>query len=188
MKTRWAPIFAPHSREPSVANRRTKGLVAGLAVVTALVTALALSGCSGQASPTPAPSTSVGTPSPSVTATLTPPATPTTSPATTTPPASTTPAGDQAAAARADVVTACQTWQSSLSQDSTTFPVTQAKALTQAQSAASGDPQWQPVVDTMQTLVSLIGDNSSSGIATGQQAFTVLGNECQTVGVVVNGG
>ncbi|GGF11467.1 hypothetical protein [Subtercola lobariae] len=96
--------------------------------------------------------------------------------------------GADPAAARANVVLACQAWQTSLSQDSSTFPATQAQALTIAQSAAAADAQWQPVVVTMQLLISLIPDTSAEGVAQGQKAFTGLGTECGAVGVVVNAG
>jgi endoglucanase len=158
------------------------------AVALALAASFALASCASDSAPQPSPSASSGTPRPTVTATPTATASPV--PTTTSAPTSspTSPPADPAAAARAKVVTACQTWQASLSQDASTYPSTQAGALTIARSAAAGDAQWQPVVDTMQTLISLIGDNSSAGIAKGQQAFTDLGNECQAVGVVVNGG
>ncbi|MEF2978903.1 hypothetical protein [Subtercola sp. YIM 133946] len=173
-----------------VTRRRTCRVI-GAAVALALAGTLALSACTGQAAPTPVPTTASATPThtatvaPTVPATATPTVTSSpTNPQTTSP----TDPADPAAAARANVVSACETWQTSLSQDASTFPGTQAGALALAQSAAAGDAQWQPVVDTMQTLVSLIGDNSSAGVAKGQAAFTDLGNECQAVGVVVNGG
>lgn len=76
----------------------------------------------------------------------------------------------------------------SLSQDPSSFPATQASALTSAQTAASADPSYTPMAQTMRLLISLIGDNSSAALARGQSAFTDLSNQCRAVGVLVNGG
>ncbi|WP_386259627.1 hypothetical protein [Subtercola frigoramans] len=106
-----------------------------------------------------------------------------------TPVPSTTPSNpNPSSAALASVVLACQSWQTSLSQDKATFPTTQAAAAAQVSAAAAVDSQWQTLASDMSYLVSVIDDTSSEAQAKGQQTFTDLSNQCLAVGVTVNGG
>ncbi|MDF2443720.1 MAG: hypothetical protein JWR01_1923 [Subtercola sp.] len=162
-------------------------------VPVALVGVLLLAGCAGDKAPvgssaTPSATASSAAPTPSLTPSLPPTAT---VPATSSPSVPPTVAPDPqptTATPLTLIVDACTAWQSSLSQDAATFPVTQAGAAQQAAGAAAGDAAWQPLASDMAGLVALAGDTSSEGTAKGQQLFTDLSTRCGAVGVTVSAG
>ncbi|RFA15727.1 hypothetical protein B7R21_03190 [Subtercola boreus] len=164
-------------------------------VPVALVGVLLLAGCAGDKAPggssaTPSATGSTATPMPTFTPSATPTA-PATAPATPAPSVSPTSVPEPqptTATPLATIVGACTSWQSSLSEDAATFPVTQAGAAQQAAVAAAGDAAWQPLASDMAQLVALAGDTSSAGMETGQQLFTDLSTRCGSVGVTVSAG
>lgn len=159
-------------------------------IPAALIGVLLLAGCastgSNGAGATTTPTSPVSaSPTPVVTPSATPSTTATTDPSTS--PEPTVPATPVATPLE-NATVACTQWQTSLGQDASTFPATQAKAAQLAQTAATADPQWQPLASDMTSLVALVGQTSDSAIAQGQQLFTDLGTQCTTAGVTVSAG